>query len=67
MTFSGVESLGPMEPTRLVLLEFCDEGPELRRKKTFSAVGFGHDRMPFLSMQQRACEESNGKERARSG
>lgn len=26
----------------------------LRRKKTFSAVGLGHDKIPFLSTQQRA-------------
>jgi len=29
---------------------------ELRKKKTFSAVGFGHDRIPFLSTQHSACK-----------
>ena len=32
---------------------------ELRRKKTFSAVGFGHDKIPFLSTQHSAVTEAN--------
>lgn len=35
-----------------VLLEFL-------KKKTFSAVGFGQDKIPFLSTQQRAFEREN--------
>lgn len=37
-------------------LDLC---AEFLRKKTFSAVGFGQDKIPFLSTQQRACHEKN--------
>lgn len=29
----------------------------LRKKNTFSAVGLGHERIPFLSTQHNACEK----------
>ena len=33
----------------------------LRRKNTFSAVRLGHDRIPFLSIQQSACKKIEKK------
>ena len=33
----------------------------LRRKNTFSAVGLGHERIPFLSIQQSACNKIQKK------
>ena len=32
------------------------EGNPLRRKNTFSAVGLGHESIPFLSIQHSACK-----------
>lgn len=54
---SGTESVfSPcsMEPTRLVLLDVLEDGLDLRRKNTFSAVGLGQERTPFLSTQHSA-------------
>lgn len=38
----------------IIHLEAADKVLELCRKKTFSAVGLGQERMPFLSTQHNA-------------
>lgn len=45
------KSLFILSQSFLVLSQF-------RRKKTFSAVGFGHDNIPFLSTQHNTCMEN---------